>query len=143
MFCDWMNVLKVFSLSLDLLGQPVIAHICFDRYRSMYDHSANFCSLFICGCMCCMLSIIIARSSLHVVVVHVKGDVLKWYPMLSYSSHFRSGSKNMINRYGLRVSLYIVPRLISIGSVDPKWFSVNDVVDFLSMFPTISIISIG
>ena len=47
MFCDWMYALKVFGLSLDLLGQPVIAH--FERFRSMCDHSANFCNLSICG----------------------------------------------------------------------------------------------
>ena len=67
MFCDWINALKVFGLNLNLLGHHVIAH--FERFRSMYDHSANFCSLFICGCMCCILLVIIAKSSAYAVVV--------------------------------------------------------------------------
>ena len=67
--------------------------------------------------------------------------MLKWYPKLSFSSHLRSGSKNMINRYGLRVSPCMVPRLISIMGIDSKWFPVKDVVEFLYMFPTISIAS--
>ena len=62
-----------------------------------------------------MLSVMIARLSTYAIVVHMEGDVLKWYPMLSSSSHLKSGSKNMINRYGLRVSLRKVLRLISIG----------------------------
>ena len=53
MFCDWMNALKVFGLSLDLLGQSVMAHS--ERLRSICDHSTNFCNLCICGCICCML----------------------------------------------------------------------------------------
>ena len=40
MFCDWMNALKMLGLNLDLLGQPVMAHL--ERFRSMCDHSANF-----------------------------------------------------------------------------------------------------
>ena len=67
-----------------------------------------------------MLSVIMAKSSAYAVVVHVEWEVLKWYPMSSFSSHLRSGSRKIINRYGLRVSPCIVPRLISIGSVVPK-----------------------
>ena len=67
--------MKVLSLSLDLLGHPVIAH--FERFRSIYDKSANFYSLFICGCMCYMPSVIIVRSSAYVIMVHVEEDVLK------------------------------------------------------------------
>ena len=44
-FCDWMYALKVFGLSLDLLGQHVMAHL--DRLRSMSDHSTNFWNLVI------------------------------------------------------------------------------------------------
>ena len=113
MFCNCMNALKVFGLSLDLLGQPMMAH--FKRFRSLCDHYANFCILSICGWICCMLSVMIVRLSAYVVVVHMEGDVSKWYPMLSFSSHLKSGSKNMINRYGLRLSLCMVPRLILIG----------------------------
>ena len=71
MFCDWMNALKIFDLSLDLLGQPLITY--FERFRFIYDHCAYSCNLFIFGCMCYMLSVIIVRSSAYVVVVHVEG----------------------------------------------------------------------
>lgn len=46
-FCDWMNALKVFGLSLELLGHLVMTH--FDRLRSMCDHSTNLYTLSICG----------------------------------------------------------------------------------------------
>ena len=49
------------GLSFDWLGHPVMAHL--ERFRSMWDHSANFCNLSICGCMWFMLSDMIARSS--------------------------------------------------------------------------------
>ena len=91
-----MYALKVVGLSLDLFGHPVIVHL--DRFRSMYDHCANLCSLLICGCMCCILSVIIARSSAYAVVVQVERDVLKWYPRSSFSSHLRKGSRKMMNR---------------------------------------------
>ena len=60
--------------------------------------------------------------------------MLKWYPKLSFSSHLRSGSRNIINRYGLRVSPCMIPRLIFIGNVDPKWFLMKDVVEFYICF---------
>ena len=48
--------------------------------------------------MCATLSVRMARSLAYVVVLHVVVDVLRWYPMLSFSSHLRSGSKKMIKR---------------------------------------------
>lgn len=54
MFCDWIYALMVLGLSLNLLGHHVMAY--FDRLRSMYDRFASFCSLDLCGMMCCMLS---------------------------------------------------------------------------------------
>ena len=63
----------IVSLSLDLLGQPVMAH--FERLRSMLDHFTYLCSLFICGWIFYILSVIIARSYVYNIVVHVKGDV--------------------------------------------------------------------
>ena len=59
----------------------------FDRLKSMYGHSANFWSLHTCGSICCMLSVSIAKSSTYPMVVHVVGEILKWYPMLSGSYH--------------------------------------------------------
>lgn len=64
------------GLSLDLLGHPVMSY--FERLRSIFYHSANLWSLVICGWMCCMLSVMIVRSSAYVVVMHVGGDLLKW-----------------------------------------------------------------
>ena len=90
-----------------------------------------------------MLSVMIARSSAYAIVVQVDMDVLKWYPRLSFSSHLRSGSKNIINRYGLRVSPCMVPRLIVIGGVIPNWSPVKVVREFLYIFPTISTASVG
>ena len=73
-----MNALKMLGLNLDLLEHLVMAH--FERLRSMCDHSANFCNLSIFGWICCMLLVMIARSSAYAVVVHVEREVLKWYP---------------------------------------------------------------
>ena len=75
MFCDCMNALKVFGLSLGLLGQPMMAH--FERFKSLCDHYAKFCILSICGWICCRLSIMIAILSAYAGVVHMEGDVLK------------------------------------------------------------------
>ena len=62
---------------------------------------------------------------------------------LSFSSHLRSGFKNMINKYGLRMSPCMVPRLIEIGGVVPKCDPVKVVMESLYMSPTISIASSG
>ena len=102
MYCNWIYALKVFGLSLDLLGQ--LAMTRFERLSSMCDHSTNFCSLSICGWMCRMLSVSIARSFPYIVVVHVVGEVLKRHPMLSCSNHLSSSSRNIMNWFGLRVS---------------------------------------
>ena len=61
MFWDCMQALKMLGLSFDLFGHPVMEHLA--RLRSMWDHSANFCNLSICGYMWFMLSDRIARSS--------------------------------------------------------------------------------
>lgn len=55
MFCNWMYALKVFGLSLELFEQHVMAH--FKRLISMCNYSIHFCSLRICGWICCMLSV--------------------------------------------------------------------------------------
>ena len=66
------------GFSLELFGQLVVAE--FERLRSICDHFANLWSLVICGWICCMLFVIIAKSSAYVVVVHVADDVLKNIP---------------------------------------------------------------
>ena len=54
-----------------------------------------------------------------------------------------SGSKKIMKRYGLRVSPWMVPRLMLIGGVVPKWLPVNEVVESLYILPMISIASVG
>ena len=63
--------------------------------------------------------------------------------MLSCSNHLRRGPRNIMNRYWLRVSPCMVPQLISIEIVIPKWSPMKDVVEFLYMFSTISTVSRG
>lgn len=70
--------------------------------------------------------------------MHVDEDVLKWYPRLSFFNHLSSDSRKIMKRYGLKVSPCIIPRLILIGCMVPKWLPVKDVVEFLYMLPTIS-----
>ena len=65
------------GLSLDFWGQPMMAH--FEGLRSMCHHFAYLWILFICGWIFWILSVIIAKSHAYVIVVHVDGDVLKWY----------------------------------------------------------------
>ena len=64
-------------------------------------------------------------------MVHTEGEVLKLYPRSSCSSHLWSGFINIIKRYGMRVSPCMVPLLISIGGVVPKWLPVNVVVNLV------------
>ena len=49
------------GFKFDLLGHPMIAHL--ERLRSRCAHSKNFWSLKICGWICVMLSVNMARSS--------------------------------------------------------------------------------
>ena len=72
----------------------MIAHL--ERLRSRCAHFENFWSLWICGWMCAMLSVRMARSSAYAIVLHMAIDVLRWYHMLSFPSHLRSGSKKII-----------------------------------------------
>lgn len=46
-------------------------------------------------------------------------------------SHLRRGSRNMMNGYGLNVSPWMVPLLIWIGEVVPKWLPWEEVVEFV------------
>ena len=57
-----------------------------------------------------MLYVSIARSFAWVMVVTVLGKVLNLRTRLSFSSHLRSGSRNITNKYGLRVSPCILPQ---------------------------------
>jgi hypothetical protein len=93
--------------------------------------------------MCCMLSVLIARLSTYVMVVHVKGNVLKSYHMSFFFVHLKNGSKNMMNRWKLRVPLCMVQWPIYIACIVPKWFSKKDLVEFLYIFPIIKTTAAG
>ena len=43
--------------------------------------------------MFCNVSEMMARSSAYADVVHEDGDVLKWYPILSFSNYLKSDSR--------------------------------------------------
>lgn len=56
-----------------------------------------------------------------------------------FSSHLRSGSRKMWNRFGPCVSPWVVPRFIGIRSgMERKWLPWNAVVEFVYMLPTIT-----
>ena len=58
-------------------------------------------------------------------------EVSKWYPTLPRSSQRRRGSKNIINRNGLRVSPWMVPLRIGMGWVVPKNEPLKAVVELV------------
>ena len=92
---------------LDLLGHPVTAYL--DIPRFIPGHSQNLSNLFSCACNDFSLLAIVAKSSAYAADVIFTFDVPKVYPLSPYCSHLRRGSKNIINKYGLKVSPYIVP----------------------------------
>ena len=129
------------GLSLDLFGHPVTAHLGIPR--SIPTHSQNLSSLFSCVCSVSSLLAIVARSSAYDVEEILILDVPKVYPLFPCCSHLSRGSKNMINRYGLRISPCIVPLWMGIGKVFPKCSPVNMVEDYEYMFPMRFMESLG
>ena len=103
----WIRVLKVVGLGLDLFGHPVIAHLGIPR--SILAHSQKNSSLFSCVCSVSSLLAIATRSSPYAADEILTLDVPKKYPLFPCCSHLRRGSRNTINKYGLRVSPCIVP----------------------------------
>ena len=75
----------------------------------MPAHSQNLSSLLSCVCSDFNLLAIAAKSSAYVVEEIFTLDVPNVYPLFPSCNHLRRGSKNMMNRYGLRVSPCIVP----------------------------------
>ena len=107
MLVDWIRALKVVGLSLDLFGHPVTAH--FGIPRSILAYSQNLFNLFNCLCSVSSLLAIAARSSAYAVDEILTLDVPKEYLLFPCCSHLSRGSRNMMNKYGLRVSPCIVP----------------------------------
>ena len=65
--------------------------------------------------------VIAARSSAYATEFSSVLEVWKVYPLFSICSHRNSGSRKIINRYGLNVSPCMVPLCMRIGCVLPKY----------------------
>ena len=65
------------------------------------------------------------------------------YPLFPLCNHLRSGSRNMIKKYGLNVSPYIVPLCMGIGCVLSKCSPVNVVVNWEYILPIRAMTSCG
>ena len=65
----------------------------------------------------------------------VSFDVPKVYPFFLLCSHLSSDSRNMMKRYGLRISSYIVPLCMGIYDVFPKYSLVIMVLECEYMLP--------
>ena len=115
------------GFSLDLFGQPVMAHFC--TPKSIPAHSQNLSSLFNCVCIDWILFVIAARSSTYAAELMVSFDVPNVYLFLPLCNHLSNGSRNIMNKYGLRVSPWMVPLWMGIGFVLPKCSPVNVVVE--------------
>ena len=82
--------------------------------RSIPTYSQYLSNLSIWGCRDVSLFAIIARSSAYTAIFIVILDVPSVYPFLPLCNQRRSGSKNTMDKYGLRVSPWIVPLCIGI-----------------------------
>ena len=137
----WICALNAMGFIFDLLGHPVTAHLGIPR--SIPAHSQNLSSLFSCICSDANLLAIAAKSSAYAADEIVTLDVPKVYPLSPCCNHRRSGSKNIINRYGLRVSPCIVPLWMGIGRVLPKCSPENIIEDCEYIFPIKFMASVG
>jgi hypothetical protein len=77
-----------------------------------------------------MLLVIMAMSFAYATEFSVYCDVFNFYPRLLRSSHLSRGSRNMIKRYGLSVSLCMVSLCMCTGFVLLKSVPVNIVDEF-------------
>ena len=121
------------GLILDLFGHPVIAHLGIPK--SMPVHSQNLSSLLNYICSDFNMLAIAAKSSAYVAEEIFTLDVPNVYPLFSCCNHLKRGSRNMMNKYGLRVSPCIVPLRMGMGCVLLKCSPMNVVVDCEYMFP--------
>ena len=93
---------------MDLFGYPVIAHLGIPR--SIPAHLQDLSSLLSCVSSVSSLLAIAAKSSAYAADEIFILDVPKTYPLFPCCNHLMRGSRNIINRYGLRVSPCIVLR---------------------------------
>lgn len=120
------NVLDFSGFNLDLFGQPVMAHFC--ALRSMPAQLQNLSILYSWVC-------IDWRVFVYGAVVIFIFDVPDVKPLLPLCRYLNNSSRNIMNRYGLSVSPWMVPLWIGIGFVVPKFSLVNIVDEFTQMFP--------
>jgi hypothetical protein len=90
---------------LDLFGHLVTAHL--EIPKSIPAHSQNLSSLLSCICRDSFLFAITAKSSAYAAEDIVTLDVPNMYQFSPCCSHLRRGSRNMMNKYGLKVSLVL------------------------------------
>ena len=102
------RALKEVGFILDLSGHPVTAH--FWTPTSMPNHLQNLSILFNYICRDWSLLAKPARSLTFAAELSVTLDDPKVYPLLPLCIYLSSCLRKMINRYGLRVSHYIVSR---------------------------------
>ena len=138
---DWIRALKVVGCSLNLFGHPIITHLGIPRF--IPAHVQNLSSLLSCVWSVSNLLAIAVRSSAYAADEILTLEVPKVYPLFPCCSHLRRDSRNMINRYGLSVSPYIVPLWMGIGRVLPKCSPVNIIEDCEYMFPMRVMESVG
>ena len=75
------------------------------------------------------LFVIIARSFAYAAKFIVILDVPSVYLYFPFCNHHKSGSRNIMNKYGLKVSPWIVPLCIGIFFVWQKCSAVNIVFE--------------
>ena len=92
---------------MNLFGHPVTAHLGIPR--SMPAYSQILSSLLSCICRDFNLLAMVAKSSVYAAEEIFTLEVPNVYPLFPCCNHLRRGSKNMMNKYGLRVSPCIVP----------------------------------
>ena len=126
-------VLNVSGFLFDLLGHLVTTHFC--TSKSIPTHLHYLSSLFSWICNDWRLFAVIAKSSAYVAELNVIFDVPNVYPLLPVCNHLSDGSKKIKKRYGLSVSLCMVPLYIGIGIVFPKCSPVNIVLECEYIFP--------
>jgi hypothetical protein len=85
----------------------------------------------------------IGKSSAYAAEVILVLEVLKVYPLFPLSSHRKSGSRKIINRYGLSMSPCIVSIYMGIGCVLPKYSLMYVVVNCEWISPINAIVSCG
>ena len=124
----WMYALNISGIILDFFGTPVMAYL--EILRSIPAHVLNFWILFICSFTAFTLFVIDAKLFAYAAALSWVLKVWNTYPIWSLCNHCNSDLRNNMNKYGLRVSPYIVPLWMCIGLVLSKNFPTYILVEF-------------